>query len=194
MTEDNGVGSAAGMGISLLDETLAAAIKDRQMVTPDGTPVARLAEGISPRPLTTHADSRGSVVELYDPRWGWHPDPLVFVYSFTLRPGYVKGWNLHKLHEDRYVLLQGEMELVLYDVRPDSSTYGQISKLVVTEHNRQIVNIPPNVWHADYNIGTKDVVAVNFPTAAYDHADPDKYRLPIDSPLIPYRFANAKGW
>jgi dTDP-4-dehydrorhamnose 3,5-epimerase len=133
-------------------------------------------------------------VELYDPRWDWHPDPLVFAYCFTLRPGYVKGWNLHKLHEDRYVILQGEMELVLYDVRPDSSTCGKISRIVLSEHNRRLVNIPRFIWHADHNIGTRDAVVVNFPTTAYDHANPDKYRLPIDTPLIPYKFPGARGW
>jgi dTDP-4-dehydrorhamnose 3,5-epimerase len=194
MSDDNRSGDTLLQAASRLDETLAAAIKDRQTVTAEGAAIDRLIDGVSVRPLTTHVDTRGSVIELFDTRWGWHPDPLVFVYSFTLRPGYVKGWNLHKLHEDRYVLLQGEMELVLYDVRPDSSTHGQICKIVLSEQHRQIVNIPRYVWHADYNIGTRDVVAVNFPTLPYDHADPDKYRLPIDTPLIPYQFADARGW
>jgi dTDP-4-dehydrorhamnose 3,5-epimerase len=131
---------------------------------------------------------------LYDPRWNWHEEPLVFAYTFSIRPGFVKGWNLHKEHEDRYTLLQGEMELVLYDPRPDSPTCGDVCRVLLSEHNRSLVNIPRNVWHADYNIGTKDVVAVNFPTTPYDHANPDKYRLPIGTDLIPYSFGDAKGW
>jgi len=57
-----------------------------------------------------------------------------------------------------------------------------------------IVNIPTNVWHADRNIGTTDVLVVNFPTQPYDHAHPDKYRLPLDTDLIPYSFGDARGW
>ena len=106
----------------------------------------------------------------------------------------VKGWNLHKLHEDRYFILQGEMEIVYYDVREESQTFGQIRRVVLSEHNRGLVSVPKFVWHADHNIGTKDVVAVNFPTLVYDHSNPDKYRLPIDTPLIPYSFAGARGW
>ncbi len=102
---------------SLLEQTLAAAIKDRQMVMPDGASTEALIEGVNFRDVPTHADSRGSVFELFDARWRWHPDPLVFAYCFSLRPGVGKGWNLHKLHEDRYCILQGEMELILYDVR-----------------------------------------------------------------------------
>ena len=134
----------------------------------------------------------GSVVELFDPHW--HPDPLVSAYTTTIRPGYVKGRNLHRHNEDRYFLLQGEMELVLYDPRPNSATYGEVCKIILNEYNRQIVNVPRNVWHADHNIGNKDVVIISFPTMAYDHANPDKHRLPIDTALIPHKFPGAKGY
>jgi dTDP-4-dehydrorhamnose 3,5-epimerase len=181
-------------GESLLGQSLKQAVADRQTVTPDGTSVASQIEGVRFHRSPTHIDERGTVVEMFDPRWNWHADPLVFAYSFTIRPGIVKGWNLHKLHEDRYFLLQGEMELVLYDVRPESSTYKQVSRIVLSEYDRKLVNVPKNVWHADHNIGTRDVVVVNFPTMPYDHANPDKLRLPIDSPLIPWSFPGARGW
>jgi len=56
------------------------------------------------------------------------------------------------------------------------------------------VNVPRNVWHADRNVGSTDVVVVNLPTTPYNHANPDKYRLPLDTDLIPYSFGNAAGW
>ena len=105
------------------------------------------------------------------PRWRWHDEPLVFAYSFTIHPGYVKGWNLHQHHEDRYCLFTGEMELVLFDPRPASATCGEVSRIVLSEYHRRLVNVPRNVWHVDHNIGNKDVVVVNFPTMAYDHAE-----------------------
>jgi dTDP-4-dehydrorhamnose 3,5-epimerase len=179
---------------SLLDKTLAAAVKDRQMVTTEGDTVETLPQGVSFHAVPTHSDSRGTVVELFDTRWQWHPDPLVFAYCFTLRPGCAKGWNLHKLHDDRYCLLQGEMELILYDVRPESSSCGVVSRIVLSEHNRRLVNIPKFVWHADVNVGSGDCVVVNFPTTPYDHANPDKYRLPLNTPLIPYSLAGLRGW
>jgi dTDP-4-dehydrorhamnose 3,5-epimerase len=178
----------------LLDATLAAAKRDVQTVSSDGHASAAPLPGVLARDLTVHTDARGSVFEMFDTRWSWHPDPVVFIYCFTVRPGVVKGWGLHKEHEDRYILLQGEMELVLYDVRPDSPTCGEIRILHLTEQNRRIVNIPRLVWHADRNIGSKDVVAVNLPTRPYDHANPDKYRLPVDTDLIPHSFGNAPGW
>jgi dTDP-4-dehydrorhamnose 3,5-epimerase len=179
---------------SLLDITLAAAVRDTQTVRQDGTRFTPLLHGVRIRPMTTHIDARGSVTELYDPRWPWHDEPLVFVYTFSIRPGFVKGWNLHREHEDRYAILQGEMELVMFDPRPDSPTCGSICRIVLSERQPCLVNVPRDVWHADHNFGTTDVVVVNFPTTAYDHANPDKYRLPIDSPLIPYSFDGARGW
>jgi dTDP-4-dehydrorhamnose 3,5-epimerase len=168
-------------------------VRDRQTVTPAGERLARLPHGMQVRDLVPHVDDRGSVIELFDPRWGWHPDPLVFAYSFTLRPGYIKGWNLHREHEDRYALLAGEMELVVYDERPDSPTQGLVASVVITEYRRQLVNVPAGVWHADRNIGSKDVVVINFPSRPYDHGNPDKYRLPLDSERIPYRFRDPRG-
>ena len=176
------------------EASVKAATADVQTVNPDGESTLGTIDGLTFRDAVTHTDDRGTVVEMFDPRWNWHPDPLVFVYSFTIRPGIVKGWGLHKRHEDRYFILQGEMEVVLYDVRPDSSTYGQVSKIVLSEHHRRLVNIPKYVWHADHNIGSRDVVVVNFPTIQYDHSAPDKYRLPLDTDLIPYSFGDARGW
>jgi dTDP-4-dehydrorhamnose 3,5-epimerase len=86
------------------------------------------------------------------------------------------------------------MEVILYDVREDSPTFGAISRVVLSEYNRRLMNVPKFVWHADHNIGTKDCIAVNFPTLPYDHANPDKYRLPLDTPLIPHSFPGARGW
>ena len=169
-------------------------VRDRQTVTADGVPIDRLVDGMEMRDLVTHTDDRGTVFEIYDARWGWHEEPLVFSYVFTIRPGMTKGWGLHRLHEDRYALLFGEMELICYDAREDSPTHGLVSKLVLSEHRRRLVNVPTGVWHANRNIGARDVVIVNFPTTPYDHGAPDKERLPLDTPLIPYSIERGAGW
>ncbi|MGB8604824.1 dTDP-4-dehydrorhamnose 3,5-epimerase [Bradyrhizobium sp.] len=172
---------------SVLEGTISAATRDAATVSPDGSRLQRLTRGVAIRRLVTQTDSRGTVTELFDQRWR-EQEPLVFCYSFTIRPGVAKGWSLHRRHQDRYALLQGEMELILFDPRPDSPTCGEVCRIVISEHDRCLVNVPIDVWHADHNIGTRDVVVVNFPTIEYDHAAPDKWRLPLDTPLIPHRF------
>jgi dTDP-4-dehydrorhamnose 3,5-epimerase len=162
--------------------------RDQQTVTASGDRLAELPEGVTFRDAVTHVDDRGSVCELFDDRWEWHPDPLVFAYMFTLRPGMVKGWGMHREHDDRYFLLEGDLEVVLYDEREDSPTLGLLAKVYLTPHRRGLLNIPRGVWHANHNIASRDVIVVNFPTTPYDHAAPDKYRLPLDTDRIPHRF------
>lgn len=170
------------------------ATQDRATVTSGGESRQALPHGVSFKEVPTHIDERGSVCEMFDERWDWHEDPLVFAYCFTVRPGVIKGWGLHKLHEDRYFTLFGELEVVFYDERKDSPTRGLVSSVVLSHHNRRVMNIPAGVWHACRNVGPEDVVVINFPTIPYDHENPDKYRLPLDTDRIPYRFENAKGW
>ena len=169
-------------------------IQDSETVSATGESLERLPEGVRFHRAPTHLDERGSVCEIFDLRWNWHPDPIVFVYSFTIRPGKIKGWGLHKLHEDRYFVLSGEMEVVLYDARPDSKTSGVVSRVILSHYDRRIMNIPAGVWHANRNLGQTEVVVVNFPTIPYDHSKPDKYRLPLDTDEIPFKFDNPAGW
>jgi len=168
--------------------------RDHQTVTADGEPLQDLPAGSSLRDTRTHVDDRGAVFELYDSRWDWHPAPMVSSYCFTVRPGKVKGWGVHREHEDRYVLMFGEAKVVLYDGREDSPTSGLVSQVHLTEYRRQLFNIPAGVWHATQNLGDKDLVLVNFPTIPYEHANPDKFRLPLDTDQIPYRFEGLRGW
>ena len=168
--------------------------RDGKTVTAEGRPCATVIEGVRMRDLVLHTDDRGTVCEMYDPRWNWHPDPLVFTYFYTIRPGLIKGWAMHKTHDDRYCLLQGEMKVVLYDAREGSPTFGVVSEIYLTEYRRRLLSIPPGVWHADQNVGKGDCMVVNFPTIQYDHANPDKYRLPVDTDLIPYKFNEVRGY
>jgi dTDP-4-dehydrorhamnose 3,5-epimerase len=179
---------------SLMNQTLAAATKDAQTVSRDSTPNLSLLDGMKTRSSNLHVDERGSLFEIYSSAWGFDEIPIDHLYAVTIRPKVVKGWALHKRHEDRYFLLSGEMQIVLFDVRPNSSTCGQILKVTLSDKKRQLITIPANVWHADHNVGEVDALLLNLPTEPYNHADPDKYRLPIDTQLIPHDFENAQGW
>jgi dTDP-4-dehydrorhamnose 3,5-epimerase len=165
------------------------------MVTPGGGPLGKLPHGVQLHELVTHADERGTVCELYDLRWGVQADPMVFAYLFTIRPGLAKGWGIHREHHDRYAFLDGELELAFYDERESSPTSGLVATLVLSARNRQLMTIPPGVWHAERNIGQSDVLVVNFPTIPYDHANPDKYRLPLDTDELPVELTRSwRGW
>ena len=153
-----------------------------------------LIDGIVVRRLVPREDKRGEIVELYRPSWDVHPDPLMFSYLVTVRPGAIRGWAMHKLQEDRITVISGVLRWAFYDNRPESRTYQKLNVLTFSERNRALFVIPRHVIHAAQNIWTTEAVFVNFPTRPYDHAHPDKYRIAHDSGLIPFRFDDAPGW
>lgn len=163
--------------------------KDRQSVTETGEAVAPRIHGLVTRRLTTVEDARGEVVEFYRLNWGVHADPLVYVYGVSVRPKAIKGWIVHKDQDDRIAILNGVLHWVFFDNREDSPTYRMLNSFTFSEKNRTLFTIPRGVFHAVQNIGTTDAYFINMPTCPYDHADPDKYRLPIKNELIPYDFS-----
>ncbi len=107
-----------------------------------------------------------------------------------IRPGVIKGWFLHETHDDRYFIMSGDIQVVMYDVGDDSPTCGQIFSVTLSSDNRQLLTIPANVWHGDRNVGPCDAVPLNMPTEPCQHKASDKYRLPLDTDLIPFSFGD----
>lgn len=169
-------------------------VQDRQSVTADGQPIGELIDGVKMQPSTIHVGDRGTMCELFNRAWGVHDAPLVHVYRATIRPGKIKGWIEHHVHDDRLMVVVGECKIVLFDNRPDSPTHEMINELYVTEHNPTLVVIPAHVFHALENIGNSDMMFVNFPTTPYNYEQPDKYRLPLKNDRIPYSFEERRGW
>jgi dTDP-4-dehydrorhamnose 3,5-epimerase len=168
--------------------------QDVQTVTPEGKSVQSLIEGVKIVPAVTHPDERGTLCEISSLALKAHPAPIVYVYQFTIRPGKVKGWHIHHLHDDRIFISQGTVKVVLYDNRPESPTYQMINEIYRTEHHRTLMVIPAYVFHAHHNVGHTDALFISMPTRIYNHKSPDVYRLPLDNNTIPYRFEQRMGW
>lgn len=162
--------------------------KSTQTVTADGHSVQPLIEGVKIHQPITQQDQRGTVCEIYSPFWKFDDIPMVFAYLVTIRPGQAKGWAVHHHHVDRYFFSQGSTQLVLYDSREDSPTHGMINEFVFSEFNRSLVSVPTHVYHAVMNIGSTDSLMFNLPSEPYHHEDPDKFTLPLNNDIIPYRF------
>jgi dTDP-4-dehydrorhamnose 3,5-epimerase len=168
--------------------------KDAATVTPEGTPLTPLIDGVIVRYQRPIEDRRGEICEVYRPSWGVHADPLVYVYEVRIRPGAVKGWVVHEHQEDRLFFVTGVLRWALYDDRPGSPTRGQVDDLVFSDRAAALLVIPRGVYHAVRNIGTTDAIFINMPTQPYEHEAPDKARLPLKTPLIPFDFDDGPGW
>jgi dTDP-4-dehydrorhamnose 3,5-epimerase len=164
-------------------------VRDEQTVTRSGEPLPAPIDGVMVERLRMHADHRGRLMPCYDPAHPfWADGPIVWAYNFTVRPGHIKGWGMHKRQVDRYLVLHADMRAVLYDAREDSPTFGRIHEVHFTRATPGLLRIPTGVWHADQNWGDFEAIAVNFPTAAYDAEEPDKFRIDPHSGEIPFDF------
>jgi dTDP-4-dehydrorhamnose 3,5-epimerase len=174
------------IGIAVI-EGLEEARKDAQTVTGEGVPVGEPIAGVRLHRPPTQADHRGTLVELYDERWEFTEEPLVYAYLVTAAPGSARGWVVHTKQDDRLFFASGRLKVALYDGRRDGPTFGRLNIFHLGTHDRALLLIPAGVWHSVRNVGPEEASFVNFPTRPFDHADPDKYRLPLDTDLIPYR-------
>ncbi len=160
---------------------------------PDGAPVQRLPEGVVLHPLTTHTDDRGTVCELYDPS-GRSTATRSSSPTCSRCAGRREGLGVHREHEDRYAFIAGEAEIVLYDEREDSPTFGLETRLFLSGVHRTVLVIPRGVWHAERNIGASDVLVVNFRRSRTTTATPTSTgsrSTPTSSPCSSARSGEA---
>ncbi|MDH4986847.1 dTDP-4-dehydrorhamnose 3,5-epimerase family protein [Aminobacter anthyllidis] len=110
------------------------------------------------------------------------------VYLVTAEPKSIRAWVYHKRQSDRLAYTNGDVRVVLYDLRTDSPTYQKLNILDVGAANKVLLTIPPFVVHGVQNRGMAAATFVNMPTNVYDPENPDKSRVRYDHPGIPYKF------
>ena len=168
--------------------------KDHQTVNADGEPVGSRIDGVIIKRLRPREDKRGDLTEMYSEDWGIHSSPMVYAYQVTIHPGAIRGWELHKKQDDRIFVSSGSMRWALCDYRESSPTHGLVNTFVVSELSRVLMIVPRGIFHAVQNVGRSKAVFINFPTAKYNHGDPDKYRFPLKNDVIPFTFDDGPGW
>ena len=139
-------------------------------------------------------DERGVITELIDPKEEYWNLGFQYLYKGTARPGKFKGWGVHDHHTDRYIIIDGEMLLVLFDDREGSPTKGELQEFYLSSTGNYQITIPSGVWHLHQNIGARDLIFLNAPSQAYNHLNPDKRRLPVFNDIIPYKIRPDIGW
>jgi dTDP-4-dehydrorhamnose 3,5-epimerase len=151
-----------------------------------------LIDGVRTKALRVIADERGRLMEML------RRDDELFIefgqtYMTTMYPGVTKAWHYHKLQTDHFVCVRGMIKLALFDERDGSPTKGTVNEFFLGEHNQQLVQIPPNVWHGFKNICDAEAIVVNVTTHPYNYKEPDEYRLPAHENHIPYDWARKDG-
>src|SRR5262245_1551990 len=165
---------------------LAGAQKDGPQVTKDWQKIQTPIDGVVVREVLHVPRDHGVITETYRPDWDPTGLPIVHIYQSRLFPAAVGAWSCHARTIDRLFVNQGHLKIVLYDGRQESKTFGRIMELHAGDARPAFVIIPIGVWHGLQNLGAYDALVLNCPSLPYNYDDPDHYRLPFDSPEIPY--------
>ncbi len=155
--------------------------------------MARNIAGVRAERLAGYHDHRGSLVPFMDFTNAFWSEPIVHGYEFTIRPGRIKGWGMHCRQADRYFVQTGDLRIVLYDWREGSPTKNAFCQFWFTGNGSLLLYIPQGVWHATQNWGSTLGRIVNFGTARFDPADPDKARIDPNSGVIPFDWTIRDG-
>jgi dTDP-4-dehydrorhamnose 3,5-epimerase len=146
-----------------------------------------LIDGVKLTGLIRNEDARGSLHELLTTREG-PIEPIVHVYQVSAAPGSIRAWVYHRHQSDRLAYTHGDLEVVLYDLRPGSRTLHHLNVFRVGMNHPCLLRIPPYVVHGIRNNGAEWAHFTNMPTKVYRNDEPDKSRLPYGDPRVPYTF------
>jgi dTDP-4-dehydrorhamnose 3,5-epimerase len=165
---------------------LPGAQKDSQQISEDWQKLGEPLEGVTVRDVRHVPRDHGVITEIFRPEWDPSGLPVVHAYQSRLFAGALGAWSCHLRSTDRLFVSQGHVKIVLYDDRDGSKTKGRLMELIAGDVRPCLIVVPPGIWHGLQSLGGLDALVLNFPTEAYNYKDPDHYRLPYDSPDIPY--------
>lgn len=151
-----------------------------------------LIHDVRVRTLRKIPDERGYLMEMLRSDWDEY-ERFGQVYVTAVYPGVVKGWHYHKIQTDHFICLHGMAKVVLYDGRTDSPTHGTINEFFMGDQNPMLLKIPPLVMHGFKGISPEMTLIVNVPTELFRYSEPDEFRLPWNTPEIPYDWERKNG-
>ena len=140
-------------------------------------------EGVKIVPKKMIVDERGKIMHMLK---ATDDEFIEFgeIYFSTAWPGAVKAWHIHQWMTVNNVVLVGHAKLVMYDIREDSPTKGNLLEVYLGEDNHVLVQIPPGIANGYKAYGNKEVVLANCGT--HPHDPTEMLRMPPFTDEIPY--------
>jgi dTDP-4-dehydrorhamnose 3,5-epimerase len=168
---------------------LEGAAKDRQSITSDWMWQQSLIAGVRVKEIKNVPGEHSVLTEIFRRDWELDAGPVDQVFQIRLAPGKLSAWHAHQWTTDRLFVSQGLIKIVLYDARQAADTYGRINEFRCGAARPALIVVPPGVWHGVQNLAAEPSCLINLVDRAYRYEDPDHWRLPWDTPVIPYSFA-----
>jgi dTDP-4-dehydrorhamnose 3,5-epimerase len=122
------------------------------------------------------ADDRGFFAEILKFGEEIFHDVKQTSYTETF-PGVIKAFHWHKKQWDVWFVVRGNAQVVLHDLREDSSTKKETQVIFAGENNLVVIAIPPGVAHGYRVLGNENVGLFYHTSEAYDPQNPDEERV-----------------
>lgn len=142
-----------------------------------------MIDGVIVTPLRQILDDRGKVMHMLradSPNF----EKFGEIYFSCVYPNAIKAWHIHKEMVLNYAVPFGNIKIVLYDDRPQSSTKGEIQEIFLGPDNYCLLTVPPRVWNGFQGLGTQMSIVAN--CASLPHTGDEIERKPFDDQGIPY--------
>ena len=149
-----------------------------------------MIDGVKVVPLRQIVDERGKIMHMLkatDP----HFVSFGEIYFSCAWPGVIKAWHIHKSMTVSNAVVSGRARLVMYDLRLDSPTKGELQEVFFGEDNYVLVQIPPGIANGYKAYGDKMVIMAN--AASEPHRPDEMDRLDPFTPDIPFDWSLAHG-
>ena len=149
-----------------------------------------MIEGVRIVPLRQTVDERGKIMHMLKAT-----DPYFIkfgeIYFSCAWPGTIKAWHVLKSMTINNSVVVGHATLVMYDLRDNSPTRGELQEVFLGDDNRCLVQIPPGVANGYKAYGDKMVVLAN--CATEPHNPDELLRLDPFTQTIPYDWGLRHG-
>ncbi len=129
-----------------------------------------MIEGVKVNKLKQIVDDRGKVMHML------RSDDKVFqkfgeIYFSTIYFKSIKGWHLHKESFLNYACIKGEVKLVLFDSRENSSSKNLYQEIILSPKNYSLVTIPPNIWNGFKGLDKEESIIANCLTIPHNEKE-----------------------
>ena len=141
-----------------------------------------MIEGVIIKKVVKHSDERGFFAELIKSGEGTFHEVMQTSYSET-NPGVIKAFHIHNYWEV-WCIIKGQAQVVLHDMRKDSSTKGKTDVIYTGEDDMMLIAIPGEVAHGYKPLGDKPMGIIYHASEAYNPKNITIRTIPHDSSEI----------
>ena len=115
-------------------------------------------------------DNRGSLLHILSS--AKEPE-FVFgeCYASETKPGVIKAWKKHQEISQNICVIEGEVKLVVIDLRPSSKTYNACYEILLSRNNYKLVHIPKELWYGFKCMSESNSIIINCIDKPFDKGE-----------------------